>query len=82
MGWWELGAGMGLGMGRNVFKRCSQSQKESSQQQQQNYFSPGPRETLKKGGGQQEGGGSGEQECKRWKATWYWPGRAGHSKCD
>lgn len=50
MGGQELGVGMGLGMGRNVFKRCSQSQREPSQQQQQNYFSPGPRETLRKGG--------------------------------
>ena len=44
---------MGLGMGRNVFKRYSQ--RESSQQQQLNYFGPGPRETLEKGGSQKEG---------------------------
>lgn len=51
----DLGAGMGLGMRRNVFERCRESQRESSQQQQQSYFSPGPRETLENGGGQQEG---------------------------
>lgn len=48
------------GMGRNVFKRCSQSQREPSQQQQQNYVSPDPKETLEKGGSRQEAGGGSE----------------------
>lgn len=64
LGWWSWGR-HGAGTGRNVFKGCSQSQREPSQQQQQNYVSPGPRETLKKGGSQRgvgswEQGGGGE----------------------
>lgn len=55
MGWWSWGT-HGAGMGRNVFKRCSQSHREPSQQQQQNYVSPDPKETLEKGGSQQDAG--------------------------
>lgn len=57
-------AGPGLGMGRNVFERCSQSLKGIIPTTAAKLFQPQPKRNTQAGGSQQDGrgGGGGEGE--------------------